>query len=353
MLDHRTLKAYWFAALLSAFLLFVPIVAEAQHLSLTDYQQNLDRAILALEDLAELDEGESPYYYHNELNQTLATVREALPAHQSVQGSDEVCNVDNTWLHDALKEIEGGSAENRPDLIARVLERLEAVHEQVAYERRPATDADNKVYTKGKLDSILTRPEYAPQAQGPNALTRLIRDFIQWLEKLFPKRTPVQTGGSPWLGVLAQVAVVLVALVVLFLVGRILLRRFRISPRVRSPKKRKALIILGEQLKPEDTATNLLSEAEALARQGDLRAAIRKAYVALLVELGDRNLITLAQHKTNRDYLNAVRNIPLLHSTMRGLTDAFELHWYGFAEATENDWNNFRSRYHAALQKQN
>ena len=95
----------------------------------------------------------------------------------------------------------------------------------------------------------------------------------------------------------------------------------------------------------------MLSEAEALARKGELRAAIRKGYIALLVELGDRNLITLAQHKTNRDYLNSVKNIPLLHSTMRGLTDSFEFHWYGFAPATENDWANFRSRYHKALQK--
>jgi len=130
-------------------------------------------------------------------------------------------------------------------------------------------------------------------------------------------------------------------------------RRFRRTRRKRAPKKRGARIVLGEQLKPEDTATDLLSEAEALARRGELRAAIRKAYIALLVELGDRKVITLEQHKTNRDYLNAVRSSPVLHSTMRGLTDSFELHWYGYAEATENDWNNFRSRYKQALQTQN
>ena len=156
-----------------------------------------------------------------------------------------------------------------------------------------------------------------------------------------------------WVSVLAQLGVVIVALLVVFYVARILLRRFRGPAEKRRRKKRKALIILGEQLKPEDTSLDLLAEAEALARQNDLRAAIRKAYIALLVELGDRNLITLAQHKTNRDYVNSVRSIPLLHSTMRGLTESFERHWYGFAEATENDWKNFRSRYHAALQKPN
>jgi hypothetical protein len=63
-------------------------------------------------------------------------------------------------------------------------------------------------------------------------------------------------------------------------------------------------------------------------------------------------LITREQHKTNRDYLNSVRSIPLLHPTMRALTESFELHWYGFTEATENDWDNFRSRYQKALQTQ-
>jgi hypothetical protein len=149
-----------------------------------------------------------------------------------------------------------------------------------------------------------------------------------------------------------QVVVVVIALLVLFYVAKILFSRLRGTRRKREPKKRKARIVLGERLEPEDTATDLLSEAEALARRGDLRGAIRKAYIALLVELADRKMISLAQHKTNRDYLNSVRNVPLLHSRMRGLTDSFERHWYGFADATQNDWESFRTSYRAALQTQ-
>jgi hypothetical protein len=67
------------------------------------------------------------------------------------------------------------------------------------------------------------------------------------------------------------------------------------------------------------------------------------------VELGDRKTISLAQHKTNRDYLNSVKSIPPLHATMRGLTDSFERHWYGFEQATPDDWQNFRAGYLAAL----
>jgi hypothetical protein len=76
-----------------------------------------------------------------------------------------------------------------------------------------------------------------------------------------------------------------------------------------------------------------------------LRAAIRKAYIAMLCELGDRKILSLAQYKTNRDYLNAVRDKGALYTSMRQLTNMFELHWYGFVPAGEADWDEFRSGY--------
>ena len=96
-----------------------------------------------------------------------------------------------------------------------------------------------------------------------------------------------------------------------------------------------------------------MRKSPLLARSGDLRAAIRKGYIALLVELGDRNVISLAQYKTNRDYLRAVSNVPQLHSPLKRLTESFERHWYGFAEATQNDWQDFRARYREALETGN
>jgi hypothetical protein len=115
--------------------------------------------------------------------------------------------------------------------------------------------------------------------------------------------------------------------------------------------KREARIVLGERLEPDQSAGDLLAQAEALARAGDLRAAIRKAYIALLCELGDRKIIRLAQHKTNRDYLRAMRGITPLHDEMRKLTHSFEHHWYGFVPATETEWSAFRSGYQRAVTK--
>jgi hypothetical protein len=179
----------------------------------------------------------------------------------------------------------------------------------------------------------------------------LLQDISRWLAKWLPKPRQVNPGRIDLIVRAAQIIIIgLAVLVILYVLKTVIVWYSGRSRKPRARKERGPRIVLGERLEPDATATDLLSEAEALARQGDLRAAIRKAYIALLVELGDRKLISLAHHKTNRDYLNSLRSVPQLHSRMRGLTDSFERHWYGFASATPNDWQDFRAGYLAALQ---
>jgi hypothetical protein len=109
----------------------------------------------------------------------------------------------------------------------------------------------------------------------------------------------MQPGGSPWISkIVAQI-------LVWDLPRRGCVSDLRYGPRFmqgrrKKKKKREARIILGERLEPDQTSADLLAQADALARNGDLRSAIRKAYIALLCELGDRKLISIAQSKTNR-----------------------------------------------------
>ncbi|MEJ7710534.1 MAG: DUF4129 domain-containing protein [Pyrinomonadaceae bacterium] len=87
--------------------------------------------------------------------------------------------------------------------------------------------------------------------------------------------------------------------------------------------------MLGERVEADETAADLFAEAEALARNGETRAAIRKAYIALLCELGDRKILRLEQHKTNRDYLQALLAKPALYAEVQPLTKNYETSWYG------------------------
>ena len=326
---------------------FLFSAATVRAIPIAEYDENLKKAILALETLFESDEAESTEDYLARFNQAIARVREVLPVTQPVEIDGAVSNVDNSWLHKALDEL--NEAADSFEKLRLIYETLEAIEERVA-ERQNATAAlESKSDAKSRLESILARPEYAAGARGPNALSRLIRDFLRWLESLFPERTPLEPGRANWISSIAQVIVVLFAVAVLIYAVRVLLGRFKRSGKIKPRKRKEARVVLGERLEPEETATDLLSEAEALARRGDLRAAIRKAYIAMLVELGDRKVIMLAQHKTNRDYLNSLRSVPDLHVMMRALTDSFERHWYGFAPATPDDWQDFRAGYVAAL----
>lgn len=343
-------KHYRQAVVLTALLLFC--AARAIALPISDYQQNVKQAIAALERLIEMDEGEVQMAvdYQQELNNTIETIRTSLPQSQTIETRDVSYQVDNAWLHKALDQVADLSAEDHFDKLGQLIEHLQALEIRIAEREAVPQKAEPKEQSKAKLESILARPEYVTGAKGPSVLTRLIQDFLNWLRKFLPQRTEMEPQRASWLSSIMQVVVIMVALLVLFFVARLLFKRFRRSKKTSTPRKREPRIVLGERLAPDQTASDLLSEAEALARSGDLRAAIRKGYIALLVELGDRKLISLAHHKTNRDYLKSLSSAPQLHSKMRGLTDSFERHWYGFAQATPNDWQEFRAGYLAALQ---
>ena len=344
-----TLRRYSLAVMggvLLVLLFLSPAIVTA--IPISEYHDDLKRTIASLESLKNVPDdaslADAQFDFHDKL------IRTMLPEHQEVEVDGAVCNVDNSWLHRDLDELK--QADNWREKLAQLLSRLQSLEARVADRQNPgAHAAENKQWDKTRLESILARPEYAADTEGENAFIRAIRNFFEWLAKFFPKPRAGNAGGVNWITRIAQVLVIGLAVAVLLYVLKILYVRF--SGRSRRPKtgkKREARIVLGERLEPEATATDLLSEAEALARQGDLRAAIRKAYIALLVELGDRKMISLAHHKTNRDYLNSLRSVPGLHSRMRGLTDSFERHWYGFANATPNDWQDFRAGYLAALQ---
>ena len=336
---HRFSLAAVFGVL---FIFLYPATVAA--IPISQYQSNLKYSIESLERLNATDD------FDGELDNALETVRTALPKNQTVEFEREVCNVDNTWLHKDLDDI--AQTEDPTNKLAQVIATLQAIEARVAERQNPGgRTAENKEWAKTRLESILARPEYATNQQGPNALIRLLQDFTRWLANLLPRRRSVNPGRIDLISLIAQIIVIaLAALLLLYVLKTVLVWFSGRSRKSKTGKTGEARIVLGERLEPEATATDLLSEAEALARQGDLRAAIRKAYIALLVELGDRKVISLAHHKTNRDYLNSLRSVPQLHSRMRGLTDSFERHWYGFANTTPNDWQDFRAGYLAALQ---
>jgi hypothetical protein len=341
-------------------------VVEAKPLTLAEYRQRVEDAGLSLEALAELceelaeaggerdtlesdegDDGSLPF--PEAQREQLKEVRELLPAKEQVEWGGSLVEADNGWLHQDLRGYESDSAKEatsyrmRAARLREIVERLRALGVRLEESERAAAARD-KDAEKGRLANILSRPEYNKEVSQGGALQRMLEQFVQWLRDLFPDMAPVRPGASPRASRAAQFFVIALCLAVLAFVGWKLWSRR--GHRVKTRRVREPRVVLGEQLAADQTAADLLDAAERLARSGDLRGAIRKAYVALLCELGDRRVIRLAQHKTNRDYLQAIRASasPRLYTEMLPLTFNFELHWYGLQDAEENDWNDFNQR---------
>jgi len=338
--------------LLFAVGLLVLCASTVEAIPISDYHKQIRQAVTALDTLTQSDETESEAAYGARDAETVQGVRKLLPPTESVEWNGEIFNVDNSWLHKDLDKYASDRSKERYDLLRRIKERLKALDERITELEKPAAGSTgSKAEKSRKLAEILQRPEYARKVTQQSAIARLMKQFLEWFQNLFPKPKPFSPGSAGLFTQIAQVFVIVLALGVLAYVVKLFLPRLLRNRRPKKKTKQQARIVLGEKLEPDQSATDLLSEAEALARRGELRAAIRKAYIALLVELGDRKIISLAQDKTNRDYLRAVREVQPLYGHVKQLTDSFEQHWYGFAHATETDWMAFRSAYEQALQR--
>ena len=359
MAKSWTLTRWQSVSLKCGLLLFVFVASvfplRASTISLAEYHKNLQRVITAIDSLGQIDEDESAESYQRRLTETIAGIRNILPENQSIESAGSVSSVDNGGLYKQLHELETSSAQNRETIRLELLESLKAIDERIEeLEKAHASHQLSKTQANQKLAEILARSEYESKTQQGSALWRLLDRFIRWLSQFLPERSPLAPSSGSAFTKIAQVFVILLAAAVIFYVVLKLLRYFKgRSVKTAAKKRREPRIVLGEKLEPEASATDLLADAEALARAGEIRAAIRKAYIALLVELGDRKVISLAQYKTNRDYLRAVRGLPTLYTNMSGLTNSFERHWYGFAETAPADWQTFKAAYFAALQSSN
>ena len=349
---RRSIQLALIKASLSVIVLVV-MTSSASAIPLPTYHRQVKQAVTALDTLAQTDETETTADYAKRDGETVDGVLQLMPRSETVDWNGQELKADNSWLHEDLNKYRNAKPAERAELLRRIKERLSAIDERITDAVTPGAGvAGNKAADSAKLREILGRAEYARTVKQPNAITRYLQQFMKWLESLIPKPKGMSPGTAGLFSNIAQIFVIALALgVLIFVVKMFLPKLLRSRGTKRKKAKPQARIIMGETLDPDQTAVDLLSEAEALARRGELRAAIRKAYVALLLELGDRKIISLAQHKTNRDYLRAVRDIEHLYGNVKQLTDSFELHWYGLAQATETDWLAFRSAYNRALLK--
>jgi len=287
--------------------------------------------------------------------EVLTELPELLPARDKIEWQGSNVEVNNQWIYDALDRFERESPKSakRTEILIEISERLSALESKINELESAAAADRTKDEDKRKLAEILRREEYQKSEENQESLIEKIYiKIIEWLAAMFPRSSAPTPSYNPGFGSFAFVLQMLLYALISGIIGFLIYRfaPFFISKyRHKEKREKKERIILGERLAADETGQNLFDEAERLARDGNLRGAIRKGYIALLCELSDKKIIGLSQHKTNRDYLSDVRKRDDLYANMRGLTNNYERHWYGLDAAETSDWEEFRNGYRKAI----
>ena len=283
--------------------------------------------------------------------QGVETIRELLPETERVEHDGKFLDVDNQWLHEALDAYE---SEKTPQLkVARLTElegRLRALAETLV--RAEETPVENKAdaEARAKLHNILNRSDYKEKEDSAvgtffkkvrRAVTNFLNDIWAAFRRLLVKIFSVGAGGS-WV---TKVLVVLVLGAIGFGLFRVVKQ---IEPRRKRPSKR---TVLGEEIEAGTTPRDLAEAAMAAARAGDYRLAIRKLYVSLLYEMGNRELIELDDSLTNHEYLARASRYQSLIPSLNFLTDSFDLHWYGMLPTSPEDFTSALAQYNGAMER--
>ncbi len=281
-----------------------------------------------------------------EIIAAMNSVKQLVPAQEDIQFDEQVIRTNNAWLHDAaglvIKNANGDEEQIRSMLIE-IADRLFILLESVNTSLTSATTTAQD--QQALLAKILSRHEYLPEEQKETVLKKWAKRVWKKIEdlllKLFSGRSGQvgSTGTSTANFVRIAVMLVLLAAASIGLVK--LMRRFQ----RRKKKDGETREVLGEELPDDATAADLLNNANQLARAGDFRSAIRRAYIALLCDLEQRGTVRLHRSKTNRDYLDEVRPQQSLYPTFSVMTSAFEHVWYGQEPATESEFNDFLTLY--------
>ena len=344
------------ALFLAAFFLFSATSILA--IPLRQYRENVSNAIVRLDSMQSPEDDLTAAESIENERLLFKEIRRLVPPTQKVELADSAIEINNAWLEKDLQTLEALTAkgENRSQFLRQTTEKLGAVRDRIDELLEAQFAESSKNENKQKLDEILRRPEFQkPEEKEKSVLERWTEALGKWLEELFlrrPNASPQDVPNLSALGsVLSYLVIGLAILVIAFVVYRFLLPLMGRENRLKITKDKEPRVVLGERIGANESAADLLAEAENLARAGDVRAAIRKGYIALLCELSDRKILGLARHKTNRDYLRDLKKRPEIFQNVRAVTGSFERHWYGRVPAGEQDWQSFRGSYEEALKQ--
>ncbi len=188
-----------------------------------------------------------------------------------------------------------------------------------------AIPTDNTEARLAKLRAVLARPEF----NTPMTLwDRFWRWLTRWVSDLLPARGAISEAG--WLGLLIRLLPWIVAIATLAAILWLLsywlqriLRAFVTDARTAG---------MHDDGDLPATAAEARQQARAAAQSGNYRDAVRRLYLAALLQLAEHDLIAYERSLTNREVLGRVPEDSPIRPHLEPVVATFDRVWYGIRE---------------------
>ncbi|WP_079477670.1 DUF4129 domain-containing protein [Halobacillus salinus] len=190
--------------------------------------------------------------------------------------------------------------------------------------------------SKQQIERILEQEEYQAYEKVQEGPVQSLREMVRkWLEDLLQNLFPNASLNSP--GVEG-----LIYLIGLFGIGLLLFLIVRLVQSTKRQSELKNSAPLRHSSHLEWSYLEHLEEAKKFEREGDLKEATRHAFLALLLNLNERNYIAARVFKSNGDYVEELaKSDRTLALSFRELAVFFDQVAYGNQSTTEEQYRSY------------
>ncbi|MFC1498480.1 hypothetical protein ACFLS1_08440 [Verrucomicrobiota bacterium] len=187
--------------------------------------------------------------------------------------------------------------------------------------------------------------------KGLKKIWDLIEKGLRWLDKYISPKSPQRdhSGGINWHSPIRLMLFISLAIIASIL-GILLFRMWK--NRGKSKKITPHTVISKPNIMSEETVASQLPWDEWMKmalefmEKGELRFAIRAMFLSCLAYLAYHEKITIAKHKSNREYMQELQrrthDQPVVLTAFAGNVRILESAWYGMHKVTEDMFAVFK-----------
>jgi flagellar basal body-associated protein FliL len=212
-----------------------------------------------------------------------------------------------------------------------------------------AMSQDREQKVEDSLNEIFSSKEFEEANKEKTVLEKLsdvIEDIIDKIKEAlgrvdFPEENDVSvkpkvntSGQGPIFRIIVFILVVLLVAAIIYLIVK-----YRKNRKHKEEEDSELL----SQLKDFDEVKR---QAMEFYKNGDFRQGIRFLYLSLILKLNEQNLLLINKAKTNKEYMNELREKDYIHfETVLEFTRVFNRFWYGNRNLNKEMFDKWISEY--------